>query len=213
MTFLGGAGAGMILPAVRGARSEDAELAAEREARGGQDGGQAGEELERRHDERGPAVAIRPLQAVHDDAVVSQGEALQAQRGPQEVADEALERGAIARRHDDAGVDVDALGDGAERRVAGAGPRRLVGGDRQGGLLPFAVAEAEGNLDAAGQRVGGFRRRRLPVGRSGQPAAMEHLREPAGDPVGEGCDLVQRGGRRGFEPERTAPLPRATPRE
>ena len=58
---------GHDLPAVRGARREHAELATKREPRGGQDGGQSGKELERRHHERGPAAPVRPLQAVHDD--------------------------------------------------------------------------------------------------------------------------------------------------
>jgi hypothetical protein len=95
------------LPAVRGAGSEDAELAAERQARRGQDGGQAGEELEGRHDESGPAAPVRPLQTVYDDVVVAQRQAFEAQCGPQEVTDEALECGAITGWDDDSGVDVD----------------------------------------------------------------------------------------------------------
>ncbi len=42
-------------------------------ARSGQDGREAGEEIQRRHDERRPAAAIRSLEPVDDRAVVPQG--------------------------------------------------------------------------------------------------------------------------------------------
>ena len=47
MAALGRSGRGHDLAAVLGAGREDAELAAKREARGGQDGGEAGEEFQR----------------------------------------------------------------------------------------------------------------------------------------------------------------------
>jgi hypothetical protein len=84
------------LSAIWRAGGEDAELPAEGEAGSGQDGREAGEELERRHHERGAAAAIRPLQAVDDHIVIASREALEAQRGAQQVADEALQRRAIA---------------------------------------------------------------------------------------------------------------------
>ena len=147
-------------------------------------------------------MAVRPLQAVNDDVIVSQREALETERGPQEVADQALESGAIAGWDDDAGVDIDPLGDGAKRWVAGPGSGRLVVVDSPCGLLPFAVAETEGDLDAADQRIGGFGRGRGHIRPDGQPAAVEHLRQPVGDSLGERSDLVQRWGRRGFEAKR-----------
>jgi hypothetical protein len=76
---------------------------------------------------------------------------------------------------------------------------RLVGDERQGRLLPFAVAEAEGDLNAASQWIGGFGRRRVLVRTDGQPATMEHLRQPVSYPRGELGHLVQRGGRRAFK--------------
>jgi hypothetical protein len=51
VTGLAGSGGRHHPPAVRGTGREHAELAAEREARRGQDGGEAGQELERRHDD------------------------------------------------------------------------------------------------------------------------------------------------------------------
>jgi hypothetical protein len=135
------------LPAVRGTGGEEPELASEGQARGGQDRGQAGQELQRRHSQCSPAATIGALQAIHDRAVVSQGEALQTQRGPQEVTNEALQRSAIAGRHDDPGVDVDPLGDRAEWRVQVSRSRRLIGGERQGRALPLAMAEPKCDLD------------------------------------------------------------------
>jgi hypothetical protein len=81
------------------------------------------------------------LQSVDDRAVRSQREPLQAQRGPQKVAEEAFECRAIGRLYDDAGMDVDPLRDGAERRIRAARSRRLVAGERQGGLLRALVSD------------------------------------------------------------------------
>ena len=68
------------------------------------------------HDERGAAPAIRPLEPIDDRAVVPQGQPAQAQRGAQQVSDQALERGPVARRGDDPGVDVDAADAGDKGR-------------------------------------------------------------------------------------------------
>ena len=104
-------------------------------------------------------------------------------------------------------MNVDPLGNRAERRIRAAWPRRLVVGERQGGLLRLAVSEPECELDAASQRVG------LRLGRGSvfvraddQPAAIEHLRQPASDPIGESRKLVQRGRWRWVKAERPVRL-------
>jgi hypothetical protein len=63
------------------------------------------------------------------------------------------------------------------------------------------MAEPEGYLNAASQRVGSLRRRGVLSRADRQAAAVEHRRQPGSDALGERGNFSQRGSRAGFKPK------------
>ena len=88
----------------------------------------AGEEGDGLEDEVRGAVAARLAEEVGDAAIGQAREALEAERGPRAVSQEALEPVAIAGPHGDAGMDVEAEGLGCPRALGPGGEARGVHG-------------------------------------------------------------------------------------
>ena len=162
----------------------------------GDERGQAAEELERLEHETSRALRMRPgtAQAIEDAAILTQGESVLGEGGPETVAAQTFKSLAVLSRHGLSGV---------QRESGHTGAKGL--GWRLGDLSGKAeLITRHGGLDRRGQGLleGGGGRFEQRVGLEDVVAeTLDDGGQTAGDLQGEGRDLLVGGSGQGHEGE------------